>query len=47
MLLLAPEHGIRGNVAEGATISDEIDSKTGVRIASLYAAEDGDLRRRC
>ncbi len=40
VLLLAPEHGIRGNVAEGATISDEIDSKTGVRIASLYAAED-------
>jgi len=40
VLLLAPEHGIRGNAAEGATISDDIDPRTGVRIASLYAAED-------
>ena len=38
--LLAPEHGIRGNAAEGATIADEIDPKTGVPISSLYAAED-------
>jgi uncharacterized protein YbbC (DUF1343 family) len=40
VLLLAPEHGIRGNAAEGVTIADDIDPGTGVHIASLYAAED-------
>src|SRR5688500_13572028 len=30
--LLAPEHGIRGTVEAGETISDEVDSKTGVPI---------------
>jgi uncharacterized protein YbbC (DUF1343 family) len=40
VLLLAPEHGIRGDAAEGAAIADDIDPRTGVRIASLYAAED-------
>jgi uncharacterized protein YbbC (DUF1343 family) len=40
MALLAPEHGIRGDAAEGVMIADEIDPKTGVRIYSLYMAED-------
>jgi uncharacterized protein YbbC (DUF1343 family) len=38
--LLAPEHGIRGTIAAGETISDEIDAKTGVPIFSLYKSED-------
>lgn len=38
--LLAPEHGIRGNVADGEKIADEVDPKTGVPIYSLYLAED-------
>lgn len=38
--LLAPEHGIRGTVEAGETISDDVDSRTGVPIYSLYAGED-------
>jgi uncharacterized protein YbbC (DUF1343 family) len=38
--LLAPEHGIRGDAAEGEQIPDETDRKTGVPIFSLYMAED-------
>src|SRR5215216_5707154 len=34
--LFAPEHGIRGIEAAGAKISDEVDSKTGVPVHSLY-----------
>ena len=36
--LFAPEHGIRGNVNEGTTIGDMVDSKTGVKINSLYGS---------
>ncbi len=38
--LMAPEHGIRGNVAAGGTIEDETDPKTGVPVYSLYKSED-------
>src|SRR5918993_2689639 len=38
--LLAPEHGIRGDAAEGVTIVDETDPRTGVPVFSLYLAED-------
>jgi uncharacterized protein YbbC (DUF1343 family) len=38
--LFAAEHGIRGVVAEGQTIGNETDAKTGVPIYSLYMAED-------
>jgi len=38
--LLAPEHGIRGDAPAGEPISDGTDPKTGVRIHSLYKAED-------
>ncbi len=38
--LLAPEHGIRGTAAAGERIEDDVDPKTGVRIHSLYKAED-------
>jgi uncharacterized protein YbbC (DUF1343 family) len=34
--VFAPEHGFRGIEDAGASISDEIDSKTGIPIVSLY-----------
>jgi uncharacterized protein YbbC (DUF1343 family) len=40
-VLLAAEHGIRGDVAAGVKIADEVDAKTGVPILSLYKAEGG------
>jgi uncharacterized protein YbbC (DUF1343 family) len=40
VVLLAPEHGIRGNLAAGEKVDDEIDAKTGVPIFSLYKTED-------
>ena len=38
--LMAPEHGIRGTVAPGVKVQDEVDEKTGVPVYSLYLAED-------
>jgi len=38
--LFAPEHGIRGVEAAGAKIGDEVDSKTGVPVHSLYGGQD-------
>lgn len=38
--LLAPEHGIRGTIEAGETVTDETDPKTGVPIYSLYLSED-------
>ena len=40
VVLLAPEHGIRGTIEAGDTVEDERDSKTGVPIFSLYKTED-------
>lgn len=34
--IFAPEHGIRGNAADGEKFDDAIDSKTGLPIVSLY-----------
>lgn len=34
--LFGPEHGIRGDNADGATIADGKDSKTGIPVYSLY-----------
>lgn len=34
--VLAPEHGFRGDVPDGDDIDDDIDSKTGLRIFSIY-----------
>jgi uncharacterized protein YbbC (DUF1343 family) len=36
--LFGPEHGIRGDAAPGATVGDSVDSRTGVRIYSLYGS---------
>jgi uncharacterized protein YbbC (DUF1343 family) len=38
--LLAPEHGIRGDLQAGVKVVDEKDAKTGVPVYSLYLAED-------
>ena len=34
--IFAPEHGFRGSVEAGAKVKDGTDSKTGIRILSLY-----------
>ncbi len=34
--LFSPEHGIRGESSAGATVSNSVDSKTGIPIYSLY-----------
>ncbi|WP_371398177.1 exo-beta-N-acetylmuramidase NamZ domain-containing protein [Fretibacter rubidus] len=36
--VFAPEHGFRGDADAGATIDDDIDTKTGLPILSLYGA---------
>ena len=36
--IFAPEHGFRGEAADGATIADGRDSRTGVPVRSLYGA---------
>jgi uncharacterized protein YbbC (DUF1343 family) len=34
--LFAPEHGVRGDVVAGGTVSNQTDSKTGLPVKSLY-----------
>ena len=34
--IFGPEHGFRGDAADGEHVKDEIDSKTGVPVVSLY-----------
>lgn len=38
-LLLAPEHGVRGDKAAGALFQDEIDEESGLPVRSLYTKE--------
>lgn len=38
-LLLAPEHGVRGDKAAGALFQDEIDTESGLPVRSLYTKE--------
>ncbi|MDN5214987.1 DUF1343 domain-containing protein [Fulvivirgaceae bacterium BMA12] len=35
-IIFGPEHGFRGNASNGAKVSDEVDSQTGIPIISLY-----------
>src|SRR4051812_5822051 len=35
----APEHGFRGNAADGEMVNDSIDTRTGIKIASLYGKD--------
>ena len=34
--IFSPEHGFRGNQDAGATINNEVDNKTGLKVISLY-----------
>lgn len=34
-----PEHGFRGNASAGVHVTDEKDSKTGIKVVSLYGAK--------
>jgi uncharacterized protein YbbC (DUF1343 family) len=34
--IFSPEHGFRGDVDDGALVSDDVDQKTGIKIRSLY-----------
>ena len=36
MKVFAPEHGFRGNAADGEPVNDSIDVKTGIALVSLY-----------
>jgi uncharacterized protein YbbC (DUF1343 family) len=36
--VFAPEHGFRGSAADGETVKDGVDTKTGLPIVSLYGA---------
>ncbi len=38
-LLLAPEHGVRGDKAAGALFADEIDEESGLPVRSLYTKD--------
>lgn len=36
--LFAPEHGVRGDIAAGASVANQKDARTGLRVYSLYGA---------
>ena len=38
--VFGPEHGFRGNASNGAKVGDEVDSKTGIPIISLYGKNE-------
>lgn len=44
-LLLAPEHGVRGDKPAGALFADEIDRESGLPVRSLYTKESKRLSR--
>ena len=37
-VLFAPEHGVRGDIAAGASVANQRDARTGLRIYSLYGS---------
>lgn len=37
--VFGPEHGFRGQAADGEKVSDEVDSKTGLPVVSLYGSQ--------
>lgn len=37
--VFGPEHGFRGNASNGTAVSDEVDTKTGIPIISLYGEQ--------
>ncbi|MBC7565806.1 MAG: DUF1343 domain-containing protein, partial [Pedobacter sp.] len=34
--IFGPEHGFRGNASAGVSVSDDVDTKTGIKAISLY-----------
>ena len=44
-LLLAPEHGVRGDKAAGEVFSDSVDAPSGLRVKSLYCPGSKHLTR--
>ena len=42
--IFTPEHGLRGTADAGEKVSDEIDSKTGIKIVSLYGKKNAEPR---
>ena len=38
-VILAPEHGFRGNADAGENVNDEVDEKTGIPVYSLYKSK--------
>lgn len=38
--VFGPEHGFRGNASAGATVSDEVDTRTGIPVISLYGRKN-------
>lgn len=44
-LLLAPEHGVRGDKAAGEVFSDSVDAPSGLRVKSLYRPGSKHLTR--
>lgn len=45
VLLLAPEHGVRGDKAAGALFTDELDPDSGLPVRSLYTKESKRLSK--
>ncbi len=37
-VLFAPEHGVRGDIAAGASVANQKDARTGLRVYSLYGS---------
>jgi uncharacterized protein YbbC (DUF1343 family) len=42
--VFGPEHGFRGNASAGTPVADEIDSKTGIPVISLYGKKNKPTR---
>jgi uncharacterized protein YbbC (DUF1343 family) len=38
--IFGPEHGFRGNASAGASVSDAVDAKTGIKAVSLYGKHE-------
>jgi uncharacterized protein YbbC (DUF1343 family) len=37
--IYGPEHGFRGNASDGATVSNDVDTRTGIPVVSLYGGK--------
>lgn len=45
--VFAPEHGLRGEEDAGATVQSGVDSRTGVRVVSIYGRNKSLRRSNC